>query len=182
MKNEPSTDNVELRDPEFVDRCYLVPRDVFKEAVAIRGAQFHTFKWAHPLMHYVYQVADRQGVDILAMENPVQPDLFESTASYAFDDHNETPPTVDQTLQERGTRYGDFAHHASICQELLTAMRMTTGWPKLAPVQAQALTVIADKIARVLSGDPDYVDNWHDLQGYARLVENWLNSGKKSCL
>jgi hypothetical protein len=48
------------------------------------------------------------------------------------------------------------------------------GWSQLSPVQRQALTVIADKIARILTGDPDYADNWHDIQGYARLVEERL--------
>jgi len=38
----------------------------------------------------------------------------------------------------------------------------------------QALTVIADKIARILNGDHDYSENWHDIQGYARLVEERL--------
>jgi hypothetical protein len=38
----------------------------------------------------------------------------------------------------------------------------------------QALSVIADKIARILNGDPYYLDNWHDIQGYAQLIENRL--------
>ncbi len=32
--------------------------------------------------------------------------------------------------------------------------------------------VIADKIARILNGDPNYKDNWHDIQGYAKLAED----------
>src|SRR5690606_10084595 len=30
------------------------------------------------------------------------------------------------------------------------------------------------KIARILIGDPNYADNWHDIQGYAKLVEERL--------
>lgn len=82
------------------------------------------------------------------------------------------------TLSERGERYGSFATHAAIAQNLQAVMRGTdaapTNWQYLAPDMAQALTVIADKVARILNGDPAYLDNWHDIQGYARLVEKRL--------
>jgi len=79
---------------------------------------------------------------------------------------------VEQTLAERGSRYGDFSIHAEIAKSLQDDMRQTKGWKSLSPVQKQALTMIADKIARILSGDPCYADNWHDIQGYAKLVED----------
>lgn len=78
---------------------------------------------------------------------------------------------INATLAERGARYGEFKDHAVIAQELQDAMRAATGWARLAPDQKQALTVISDKIARMLNGDPNYIDNWHDMIGYARLVE-----------
>lgn len=82
---------------------------------------------------------------------------------------------VEQTLKERGERYGDFSVHAALCQRLIDTMRGTDNWERrMTSVQRQALTVIADKIARILSGDPDYADNWHDIQGYAKLVEDRL--------
>lgn len=85
--------------------------------------------------------------------------------------------SIETTLEERGNRYGDFTEHAEIAQNLQDCMRETEGWPELSKVQRQALTVIADKIARILSGDPSYADNWHDIQGYAKLVEDRLAPG-----
>jgi len=79
-----------------------------------------------------------------------------------------------KTLEERGSRYGDFREHALIAQDLQDVMRLADGWKRLNPHQRQALSVIADKIARILNGDPNYADNWHDIQGYARLVEERL--------
>lgn len=76
------------------------------------------------------------------------------------------------TLAERGTRYGDFSDHAAISQDLQNVMAATPGWQKLDAVKRQALQVIADKIARILNGDPEYRDNWHDIQGYAKLAED----------
>ena len=81
---------------------------------------------------------------------------------------------VDNVLAERGKRYGDFAIHAVIAQDIQDSFRNSGGWYKLSNVQKQALTVIADKIARILSGDPNYDDNWIDIQGYAKLVQDRL--------
>ena len=82
---------------------------------------------------------------------------------------------VGATLAERGKRYGDFTDHARICQSLKQIMMRTPGWGgRVNDVQRQALEVIADKIARILNGDPNYADNWHDIQGYAKLAEDRL--------
>lgn len=80
--------------------------------------------------------------------------------------------SVGATLAERGARYGDFTDHAEIAQALQDGMRAHSGWRKLDATKKQALTVIADKIARILNGDPEYRDNWHDIQGYAKLAED----------
>ncbi len=81
---------------------------------------------------------------------------------------------IENTLTERGARYGEFKDHAVIAQGLQDTMRTAPGWERLAPDQKQALSVISDKIARMLNGDPNYVDNWHDIIGYAKLVEGRL--------
>ncbi|HGJ5456738.1 TPA: DUF6378 domain-containing protein [Pseudomonas aeruginosa] len=80
--------------------------------------------------------------------------------------------SIDQTLSERGSRYGSFMDHARIAQRLQDVMREEKGWYALQHDQRQALTVIADKIARMLNGKPDYRDNWHDIVGYAKLVDD----------
>lgn len=106
-------------------------------------------------------------------------------------------PTVEETLAQRETRYGDFTDHARLCQQLMRTMQefekpdsgqehkdefdkiRIAPWQLLDPVKRQALTVIADKIARILSGDPNYDDNWRDIQGYAKLVEDRLPCNQK---
>lgn len=86
-------------------------------------------------------------------------------------------PDLEKTLAARTARYGDFTDRADVAQQLQDVIRFDgtaprVGWAKLSAVQRQALTVIADKIARILTGDPDYTDNWHDIQGYAKLAED----------
>jgi len=83
--------------------------------------------------------------------------------------------SLDDTLRERGGRYGDFKDHASITQELKDVMRATPKWEGLKPYQKEALEMIAHKIGRILNGDPDYQDSWLDSAGYAKLVADELD-------
>jgi hypothetical protein len=78
---------------------------------------------------------------------------------------------VSATLAERGGRYGAFIDHSVIAQGLQEVLFKAPNWSKLDPDMRQALCVIMDKTARILNGDPYYEDNWHDIQGYAKLVE-----------
>lgn len=77
---------------------------------------------------------------------------------------------IDAILTERGATYGDFSDHAVISQNLQDAMRAAPGFHDLDPAKKQALSVIADKIARILNGDPNYADSWVDIIGYTKLV------------
>lgn len=101
----------------------------------------------------------------------------------------ETPDAIKAVLNERGTRYGDFSNHARLAQRLIRSLTqfsysidngpeyppsVIVPWDNLPAVHRQALTTICDKISRVLSGDCNYADNWVDIQGYARLVEERL--------
>jgi hypothetical protein len=79
-------------------------------------------------------------------------------------------------LNERGERYGTFENHAAISQSLKRVMFATE--KKLDDDQSEALEMIAHKIARILNGDPNYVDSWLDIAGYATLVAERLNGNK----
>ena len=47
-------------------------------------------------------------------------------------------------------------------------------WPGLTDAQREALEMVAHKIGRILNGDPNYHDSWHDIVGYAKLVADRL--------
>lgn len=87
---------------------------------------------------------------------------------------------VSATLAERGGRYGAFIDHATIAQGLQEVLFEAGNWYKLDPDMRQALCVICDKMARILNGDPYYEDNWHDIQGYAQLVEKRIRAIKQN--
>ena len=81
---------------------------------------------------------------------------------------------IESTLVERGSRYGDFKDVATCTQDIIDSMQLC-GYDRLPDVHKEALHMIASKISRILNGDPNYIENWHDIAGYAQLVENYLN-------
>lgn len=83
---------------------------------------------------------------------------------------------VSLTLAERGKRYGEFKDHAQISQQLKLVLLKSPAAKNgcLNYDQQEALEMILHKVARVLNGDPNYVDNWLDIEGYARLVRQRL--------
>jgi hypothetical protein len=54
-------------------------------------------------------------------------------------------------------------------------MRLAGGWGSLRADQREALEMIATKIGRILNGNRDHIDSWHDIAGYAKLIEHRLN-------
>ena len=82
--------------------------------------------------------------------------------------------SIESTLQERGTRYGEFPEHARITQNIKRAMADSPNWQQLSDDKKECLEMVAHKLGRILNGDPEYKDSWHDLSGYATLVENTL--------
>ena len=82
--------------------------------------------------------------------------------------------SIDSTLAERGTRYGEYVGHAKITQGLKRVMHDTPSWSKLNDDQKETLEMVAHKIGRILNGDPMYHDSWHDIVGYAKLSADQL--------
>ena len=83
---------------------------------------------------------------------------------------------VDNTLKERGSRYGEFREHARITQNIKAAMADRTNFSTLSLDKREALEMIAHKMGRILNGDPEYADSWHDITGYATLIEQTLET------
>lgn len=82
---------------------------------------------------------------------------------------------IEATLAERGTRYGAFTEHARITQNLKRAMTDSPNWARLGDDKKEALEMVAHKVGRILNGDPDYHDSWHDMIGYTKLVADTLD-------
>lgn len=141
-----------------------------------------------------YLVAPNGSVERWFLANPdrqhgLSPNIFIS-------DEFHQPATVAATLEERGKRYGKFEDQAAMSQLLERVMygaalmdhdgvyvfsseqrmHFAGKWQDLEPYQKEALKIIVHKISRILNGDANYADSWHDIAGYAQLVENLLNN------
>ena len=79
-------------------------------------------------------------------------------------------------LTERGDRYGKFSGHAKITQDIKRAMSEHARLHNktFTDSQWESLEMIAHKIGRIVNGDPDHVDSWVDIAGYAQLVADEL--------
>lgn len=82
--------------------------------------------------------------------------------------------STEETLKERGSKYGEFGEHARITQNIKAAMVDSPNWKLLPDNMKEALEMIAHKVGRILNGDPTYHDSWHDIIGYTKLVANSL--------
>jgi len=86
---------------------------------------------------------------------------------------------IDKTLKERGSRYGSFEHNAKITQRLCNVLKQAPNYDLLEEEHIEAFHMIFHKIARCVCGDPNYIDNIHDIVGYAKLLEEFLKDKEK---
>ena len=84
---------------------------------------------------------------------------------------------VDETLDARAVEYGKFIEGAEVMQMLKRVVlnALNNRDKTLAHDQAEALDMIIHKIGRIINGNPDVVDHWLDIAGYAQLVADRLN-------
>ena len=87
-----------------------------------------------------------------------------------------------QTLKTRGNVYGDFVCGTGVEVSMLHAI--TNNYRnnhngKDMPMRSQVwLSKIVMKLSR-LSVTPDHIDSWHDIAGYAMLIEDALNQAEE---
>lgn len=87
---------------------------------------------------------------------------------------------TDKLLSERGKFYGEYTDLASIVQNIKCVFHNTRNWGRLSDVQKESLEMVANKLGRILNGDPDYIDSWDDIPGYIRLVTQRLGPGGRA--
>lgn len=83
---------------------------------------------------------------------------------------------VDEVLDTRAVDYGKFKDGAELMQGMkrLLANHAQKHGKTFADDQWEALEMIVHKIGRIVNGNPDKVDHWTDIAGYAKLVADRL--------
>lgn len=89
--------------------------------------------------------------------------------------------SINEILEERGSRYGEFKGHATITQALKRNFSIySVNYHKLTPSMVEAIDMIFHKLGRIGNGDPNYLDSWIDIVGYTQLVIDELNAASES--
>lgn len=83
---------------------------------------------------------------------------------------------VNSTIEERGHSYGEYKDGAQIAMDLFEVAQEAPSYRKMDAGQRYAMFMFCAKMARVLNGDPNHKDSWHDIAGYATLVEERIGA------
>ncbi len=78
--------------------------------------------------------------------------------------------STDAILKERGKTHGEITDNAQTTIELWQVMEKGKNWSRLSATQKHSLYMTQHKIARILAGDPDFIDHWEDPAGYLTAV------------
>lgn len=84
-------------------------------------------------------------------------------------------------LNERGSTHGAFSENARLSQGFENLARTSKNWDLLTDVQKEALKLDFHKTARLLSGNPFFLDVWKDKIGYIQLAINEIQEDER-CL
>lgn len=90
---------------------------------------------------------------------------------------------VQAITDERGSRYGDLGDNAEVIKSILDtcndAIAQNISYIELTSRERAMvellLSMIAGKIARMVCGDPLYVDNFVDIEGYTKRTREILH-------
>jgi hypothetical protein len=79
---------------------------------------------------------------------------------------------VGKVLDARAEQYGSFMQSSDTVIRIKGIMHnaVARNAVHLYPDQLQALDMIATKISRIVHGNPNHLDSWTDIAGYATLV------------
>ena len=102
--------------------------------------------------------------------------LWQRNAPAVSDEVNKSSKlkSVSDTLKERQQQYGCFEDVAMVTRKIMNAIEWARGKDKLPEPHYEALHMIASKIARIVNGNCNSIDEWHDIGGYAKLIENLI--------
>lgn len=75
---------------------------------------------------------------------------------------------------DRGKVYGSFTAVAKTSQHLKNMLRSS----RMSAAQKESIDNICTKLARLVQGDPNDLDGWRDIAGYANLIVEQLAKDK----
>lgn len=110
--------------------------------------------------------------------HPEELPFIDDEPSQSLNDQYAEIETVRQTLNQRQEQYGSFEDVAQTTEQLFQVIKGGASFVDFTESQRMALYMIFSKVARLSNGNPNHKDSWHDIAGYATLIDNELVSEK----
>jgi hypothetical protein len=120
---------------------------------------------------YVYKLRAKSRLEAFK-ESFVPPLLPVPEQTLTLPPQMEGTISVGAVLDQRAVDYGQFKNGAELMQGIkrLVSEHAQKHNKTFADDQWEALEMIIHKIGRIVNGNPDKVDHWVDIAGYAKLV------------
>lgn len=89
----------------------------------------------------------------------------------------ESVQDLPESVPDRQATHGDYASYCHAVAAISAAVGCSQVKP-LGHVADESLSMIIRKVARITTGDPNFVDHWLDIAGYATRMAEHLQASK----
>jgi len=159
----------EVRDPNAAETPKATRKRQPRKIVLTTSQVMIAKKLGIPLDRYAQELRKLKGKKWMPPEPLPVPEPATWTAT-------QEGGNIVATLNQRAVDYGKFKDGAALMQGIkrLLADHARAHDKTFSDDQWEALEMIVHKMARIVNGNPDKVDHWVDIAGYAKLVANRL--------
>lgn len=160
-------------DPEYTANLYLDSKgELFVFHVPTQSWKISNLNSEEEVMQRLIQIKKKEMNEFLVNhDNKWTLQLLDSDT-----EENSYRVGIDATLAERQATYGCFEDVAFVTENVMGVLSKArpNGLSDLPHTHRMALYMIASKMARIVNGDFNHLDGWHDIGGYAKLIENLI--------
>lgn len=166
-----------------VSRIYLLRKQVREAGSEAQGPKRRRRVKRFALTRAQFMIAKKLGIDpkeyarqMAKLEAEMVPEPLPVPDLSVWDAQRTEEGDIVATLNERAQDYGKFKDGAALMQGIkrLLADHARAHDKTFSDDQWEALEMIVHKIGRIVNGNPDKVDHWVDIAGYAKLVADRL--------
>ena len=118
--------------------------------------------------------SESEEITLQELRDMVKPKLKESINDQYAEIEQVRKKTIDATLAERRSQYGSFTGVANTTGQLMAVIKNSPNGHTMPYAHEEALHMICSKIARIVNGDINHLDSWHDIGGYSKLIEDLI--------
>ncbi len=86
---------------------------------------------------------------------------------------------LDETISERHSIYGPYWVGTKLRADIMYLIKEVYSENRGEPMEEMDATMIFDIVNKLsrLATTPRHIDSWHDIQGYASRIEEYLTTG-----